>query len=232
MPERTTYYSGKRLVVTDAKLTHAGSTYPISAITAVRVSKLPETATEHYQRSMSIGGGAFLIGLLLVIGSIVGVLSGGSSGLPPGLILVGLGLGAWGLWTASRAWEADSEAAKRRDVCVQLASGDSFSVRASSPGKAKEIKQAIDSAITAKETRGSAPSSVAAELEKLAALRDSGAISPEDWERAKDLFLGKRPDERAEAIVQLKKLHDLHRDGVLSESEFNSKKWDILVRTA
>lgn len=73
--------------------------------------------------------------------------------------------------------------------------------------------------------------SVAEELGQLAVLRQAGTLSDEDWERAKDLFLGKQPNEREAAIDQLKKLGELHRAGILSESEFNSKKWDILVRT-
>lgn len=72
--------------------------------------------------------------------------------------------------------------------------------------------------------------SVADELGKLASLRDGGLISDTEWERATALYLGKPPSARDEAIVQLRSLHSLFRDGVLSESEFNMKKWDVLAR--
>ena len=71
---------------------------------------------------------------------------------------------------------------------------------------------------------------VADELSKLAALRDGGLLSLSEWERATALYLGKPPTARDAAIAQLRSLHALHRDGVLSESEFNMKKWDVLAR--
>lgn len=74
------------------------------------------------------------------------------------------------------------------------------------------------------------PVGVADELSKLAALRDSGLLSLSEWERATALYLGKPPSARDDAIVQLRSLHALHLDGVLSQSEFNSKKWDVLAR--
>jgi hypothetical protein len=78
--------------------------------------------------------------------------------------------------------------------------------------------------------RSDSPVGVADELSKLAALRDAGLLSASEWERATSLFLGKPSSARDEAIAQLRSLHALHRDGVLSESEFNSKKWDVLAR--
>ncbi len=74
------------------------------------------------------------------------------------------------------------------------------------------------------------PIGVADELSKLASLKDGGLISEEEWERATSLYLGKPASAREEALAQLRSLHSLHRDGVLSQSEFNSKKWDILAR--
>jgi len=78
---------------------------------------------------------------------------------------------------------------------------------------------------------GGTGQSVADELGKLAALRDSGALAAADWERAKDLFLGKGEDARDRAARELRQIHELNRSGVLSDSEFNMKKWDILART-
>ena len=71
--------------------------------------------------------------------------------------------------------------------------------------------------------------SVADELSELAALRDEGTLTDDDWARAKGLFLGKQPSDRDQAVEHLRKLYELHKAGVLSESEFNSKKWDVLA---
>ncbi|MDZ4170252.1 MAG: DUF6232 family protein [Coriobacteriia bacterium] len=223
MPE-VEYYSGKNLVVTSAKLAHKDSTYPVSAVTAVSVSKIPAEESEAHQSAMALGAGLVVAGLAMML---IGVLN-----LPDMLLLALLGptVAAGGAFLASWGHKADTKSAKRRDVTVQLASGRSFSVRAADPAVAGVIKHAIETAITARET-GSGGASVADELEKLSALRAGGVLTAEEWGRAKDLYLGKRPDKRADAIVQMKKLYELHQDGVLSLSEFNSKKWDILIRT-
>lgn len=72
---------------------------------------------------------------------------------------------------------------------------------------------------------------VADALSKLAALAKDGLLSPDEWEQAKDLYLGK-PESRRDADVRLlRELNDLHDNGVLSESEFNTKKWEILSRS-
>ena len=72
---------------------------------------------------------------------------------------------------------------------------------------------------------------VADELSKLAELAQNGLLSADEWERAKELYLGKPPDRRAADTRLLRELHDLHGNGVLSESEFNTKKWEILSRS-
>jgi len=70
----------------------------------------------------------------------------------------------------------------------------------------------------------------ASELEKLAELVDRGILQKEDFERAKGLMLGKPMSKMQEATVMLESLSSLHKQGVLSESEFNMKKWDILSK--
>jgi hypothetical protein len=69
---------------------------------------------------------------------------------------------------------------------------------------------------------------LADELAKLAKLQHDGVLSADEFARAKALFLGSPPDAQAEAIQHLRELHSLYRSGVLSEGEFNTKKWDIL----
>lgn len=72
--------------------------------------------------------------------------------------------------------------------------------------------------------------SPADELQKLAVLRSEGIITDDEWTRSKELYLGKEPDKREEAVRILHDLHRLLRAGVLSEAEFNMKKWDVLSR--
>ncbi|MGC8612503.1 MAG: hypothetical protein ACP5LR_08500 [Athalassotoga sp.] len=68
------------------------------------------------------------------------------------------------------------------------------------------------------------------ELEELSKLAKEGMITQEEWERAKEMFLGKQQDKQEELIKQLGSLFELYKKGVLSEFEFNSKKWEVLSK--
>jgi len=68
------------------------------------------------------------------------------------------------------------------------------------------------------------------ELEHLAALAREGLLTEDEWVRAKELFLGKQPSAREQALNHLRQIYWLYRDGALTESEFNTKKWEILSR--
>lgn len=70
--------------------------------------------------------------------------------------------------------------------------------------------------------------SVGQEIEKLGQLLVAGVITGEEFERGKALFLGAPPDKAASAVELLQNLDALKKKGVLSESEFNVKKWEIL----
>jgi hypothetical protein len=70
--------------------------------------------------------------------------------------------------------------------------------------------------------------SVAQEIEKLGQLFLTGVITAEEFERGKTLFLGTPPDKAASAVELLQSLDALKKQGVLSQSEFNMKKWEIL----
>ena len=72
--------------------------------------------------------------------------------------------------------------------------------------------------------------SVAQEIEKLGQLFLKGVITAEEFERGKSLFLGSAPDKAASTVELLQNLDMLRKKGVLSESEFNTKKWEILGR--
>lgn len=69
---------------------------------------------------------------------------------------------------------------------------------------------------------------VAQEIEKLGQLFLAGVITSEEFERGKTLFLGAAPDKAASAVELLQNLSALKQKGVLSQSEFNMKKWEIL----
>jgi hypothetical protein len=73
-----------------------------------------------------------------------------------------------------------------------------------------------------------AEKSVAQEIERLGQLLAAGVITEEEFERGKTLYLGAPPDKAAAAIELLQNLDTLRKRGVLSESEFNTKKWEIL----
>ena len=70
--------------------------------------------------------------------------------------------------------------------------------------------------------------SVAQEIEQLGKLFLAGVITAEEFERGKSLFLGASPDKAAAAMQLLQNLDALKKEGVLSESEFRMKKWEIL----
>jgi hypothetical protein len=70
--------------------------------------------------------------------------------------------------------------------------------------------------------------SIAQQIEELKELHARGVITSEEFERGKGLFLGAPPDKAAAAIKLLQNLDDLKKQGVISDSEFRMKKWDIL----
>jgi len=70
--------------------------------------------------------------------------------------------------------------------------------------------------------------SAAEEIERLGQLFLQGVLTAEEFERGKAMFLGAPPDKAASAVELLQSLNSLKVKGVLSESEFNVKKWEIL----
>ena len=120
-----------------------------------------------------------------------------------------------------------STANGRLTVTVSGSGTHQFGVPA---GMLAGLEQDIRRLVTANRNGGRV-ASVADELVKLDELRRQGVIDAGDWERAKDLYLGKSEDARQRAARELRQIYELHRSGVLSASEFNMKKWDILART-
>ena len=81
-----------------------------------------------------------------------------------------------------------------------------------------------------RQSSGAALSGTGVELEKLADLVNRGIISQDDFDRAKGLLLGKPASKVQESAQMLESLYALYKQGVLSESEFNLKKWDVLSK--
>ena len=67
-------------------------------------------------------------------------------------------------------------------------------------------------------------------ISKLAILKSEGIISEEEFERSKAGFMGSPVEVVETSASLLRQLHSLYKTGVLTESEFNMKKWDILSR--
>jgi len=70
--------------------------------------------------------------------------------------------------------------------------------------------------------------SVADEIQRLSQLANEGILTQDEWLRAKDHLIGVSPSKVDEATQLLRQLHALFVQGVLSESEYNMKKWDVL----
>lgn len=77
---------------------------------------------------------------------------------------------------------------------------------------------------------GAAATSLSGSLAELEALRRAGALTNEEFARAKDKLLRPGGDASTDRARQIRDLHELQRSGALSPSEFNSKKWEILAR--
>jgi hypothetical protein len=66
-------------------------------------------------------------------------------------------------------------------------------------------------------------------LRKLKELHDQGALTGDEFERAKQRYLGHGPDQRESMLRTLTGLNDLRRAGVLTQVEFEIKKRDFLA---
>jgi hypothetical protein len=72
------------------------------------------------------------------------------------------------------------------------------------------------------------PTETVEEPERLDGLVRVGALTASECSRAKAAMLGKPKDKQAEAIDRVLALYRAHHQGLLSQSEFNLEKWEIL----
>ena len=89
----------------------------------------------------------------------------------------------------------------------------------------KDIDAAKSGALVVKNTTAAADA-----LDQLVPLLNDGILTQEEFDRAKAGFLGATVEVRESSVGLLRQLHSLHKSGVLTESEFNLKKWDILSK--
>lgn len=214
--ERTpTFFTSPEITVTGLKVTSGNKALPIAAIASVEVLPPPQQEVSELLR---IG---LVAPFLFFFGRVLGDAFGAGTSIFVVLIgVVTLLMGVLGIVTA----------VMRRDLHVFPVSGNKVTVKCWDVKRAHEMKAAIERAMDYRESAAVRGPSVADELGKLAALRDAGVLTEADWSQAKELFLGKRPDAQELAIEQLRQLHSLMLSKVLSESEYNSKKWEILSR--
>jgi hypothetical protein len=66
------------------------------------------------------------------------------------------------------------------------------------------------------------------QLERLAALRDEGILSDQEFEAKKPELLRRMPQSRDDVLEQIKRLAGLRADGVVSDEEFETTKADLL----
>ncbi|HYI46225.1 MAG TPA: ribosomal protein L7/L12 [Actinomycetota bacterium] len=71
---------------------------------------------------------------------------------------------------------------------------------------------------------------VGSEETALRSLADEGILSENELLDARNALWGERPVEFRKMTRMLSELHHLYKEGVLSESEFNTKKWEVLSR--
>ncbi len=98
------------------------------------------------------------------------------------------------------------------------------------PTAAEPFAEAFTGAI-ARFATTAAPIDLAAQLRALQGLVDDGVLTADDMQRAKDLFLGRAPDQRQAMERSLRSLFELKRAGVLNAVEFEIKKRDLLATT-
>lgn len=89
-----------------------------------------------------------------------------------------------------------------------------------------DIDAAKSGALVVKNTTAAADA-----LDQLVPLLNDGILTQEEFDRAKDGFLGATVEVRESSAGLLRQVHSLYKSGVLSESEFNLKKWDILSKS-
>lgn len=219
-------FTSSNLTVTDARLIYKGRSYPA---TAVKSFKTVEILAGQIDPKRNRNAAWILQGfaiLLVVLGIYMTAIGQSDFLTSVGSIGGGVAFFSFARYLGKAKVRGDHAL-----IAVQLTSGEQVLLDLDA-GDAKSLDAALASIVAPVGAQLHATTSIADELAKLEALKASGILSAEDWERAKEAYLGKAPDLRENAVEGLRSLHGLYRDGVLSESEFNIKKWEILSKQA
>lgn len=218
-----TYFQSDTIWVTNARLIEGTKTYPISSIVSVDVQTHVQRMSARDTKYNNRAGAAFLVVLLSAAASVVFILF-----LIVTLLaaLTTLAFGIAGMIDVRRRAITVTKATH----IVTFKDGSQLSIVFNDQALSDEFSSAIGQAMDAV-LPNSSGATVAQELAELARLRDAGILDSSDWDRARTMFLGKKPDAQRAAADQLRQLQSLLQAGVLSEGEFNMKKWDILART-
>ncbi len=79
--------------------------------------------------------------------------------------------------------------------------------------------------------RKSGSADLAELLRQLKRLQEEGVLTDDEFDRAKERYIGHAPNERESMLRTLTGLSDLRKAGVLSQVEFEIKKRDFLATT-
>ena len=112
---------------------------------------------------------------------------------------------------ASSATVQDNYDTWRLDAGVLHASGKNEFLRTPSISEGRKFIETLTRqvAIARGITASATEVEVGEQLTLLSELRTQGSLSESEWTRAKELFLGKPPDKKQQAIVLLRQLHSL-----------------------
>lgn len=213
------FYSSKRLDVTGMKVVVGGSVYPLSSIVGVDVFGnrfgyllmffqaiglavvvwLARWLYVRFMPDIGMSDDLMVFSLTLMGVSLVAI-------VPLALILF----------------------FRELELVIRLSDGGKRTIRSSDNKMIWQMHEALERAMTYHANASRAVPSVSDELGRLSRLLGEGVITEQDWTRTKDLFLGTQLSAQDRAVIQLEQLHALWRSGVLSESEFNTKKWEVL----
>jgi len=92
-----------------------------------------------------------------------------------------------------------------------------------------EIPEVVDAIRGAMAASRAGNGDVAELIRQLKVLHDDNVLTGEEFERAKERYVGRGPDERQAMVRTLSSLSDLRKSGVLNQIEFEIKKRDVLA---
>jgi hypothetical protein len=95
------------------------------------------------------------------------------------------------------------------------------------PSIAEKFQEIFLAGVNRYHTIASTPD-FAEQLAALGRLFQEGVLTEEEFQRSKELFIGKSPDAQQQTERNLRSLKQLRDSGVLTEAEFATKKWDLL----